>query len=211
MKIGSIGWRKAGFVFTIVVCFVLVLALWDFGVLNQANNNDDDYEETWVLVAEIHSDALGEYDPGTEGWLSAWHLDYGQTPETVLQNNATDWSADANARGYVDTDGSQTDLKSEDPSYVCFRAKFDDDAKDGGAWDYERFRINLTISGDETISDRGESDNSTNDGSNSGDAVVSAVGTNWIYINFWWDDNNDGYRITDDGSLVWSISIYEKK
>ena len=208
MKKNSINWRKAGFFFAVTIAFVLMIALWDFGVIN--NDDTDDYEETWHLVAEITLDALGEYDPGTEGWLSAWHLDYGQVPETVLQNNATDWSADANARGYVDVDDDTTDLKSEDPSYVCFRAKFDDDAKDGGVWDYERFRINLTISGDETISDRGESDNSTNDGSNSGDAVISAVGTNWIYINFWWDDNSDGYRITDDGTLTWGISIYEK-
>ena len=100
-----------------------------------------------------------------------------------------------------------TDLKSEDPTYFVVRCIFDDDAKDAGSWNNSRFRVNLTVSGDETISDVGEYDNSSTDG----DAVVTANTSTNIWINFYWDDGSDGYRITDDGTLTWSISIYERK
>lgn len=198
--------RKLGFFMVIVVAINLILGVVLFHVEDE-QNTDDDYKTEWVLVQKVDSWDLGEFNPGAEGWLSTFHLDYGQVPETVLANNATDWSTSGDARGYVDTDNTETDLASEDPSYIVVRCRFDDDAKDGGAWNYSRFRVNLTVGGDETISDVGEYDNSTTDG----DAVVSAVGTDWIYINFWWDDGVDGYRITDDGTLTWSISIYERK
>lgn len=203
--------RKAGVLFVIGIALIMVFATLKIPVERIENTIDDAINDEpkieWVHVQTVNSWELGEFNPGSEGWLSAFHLDYGQVPETVLANNATDWGASGDARGYVDTDNAETDLKSEDPSYFVFRCKFDDDAKDAGSWNYSRFRVNLTISGDETISDVGEYDNSTTDG----DAVVSAAGTNRIFINFWWDDGVDGYRITDDGSLVWSISIYERK
>ena len=206
--------RKAGFISVLIVAFTLIAGI-GINVYIQNEKIDmnpfDDpvYEETWHLVQRVDSWALGEATPsGGEGWLSAFILDYGEVPETVLANNATDWSASGDARGYVDTDNTETDLASEDPGYFVMRCVFDDDAKNGSDWEYDRFRVNLTVSGDETISGVGEYDNSTTDG----DAVVSGFNStnDHIYVNFWWDDNVDGYRITDDGTLTWSISIYER-
>lgn len=198
--------RKAGFLFTIGICFLLFVVIVKLPVDNLIYDNDEPKVE-WVLVQEVNSWDLGEYNPGAEGWLSTFGLDYGQVPETVLANNATDWSASGDARGYVDTDNTETDMKSEDPFYPVVRCRFDTDAKNGSTWEWDRFRVNLTLSGDETISGVGEYDNS----SSNGDAVVSASGSNYIYVNFWWDDGVDGFRITDDGTISWSISIYEKK
>lgn len=207
--------RKAGFYSIVIVGLLLVAGSVYFTVdendivdevLDEILDDTPVYEETWHLVQQVSWNTVGENDPGDEGWLSTFQLDYGQVPETVLANNATDWSADANTRGYVDTDNTEADLKSEDPAYFCVRCKYDNDAMEGATWNWSRFRVNLTVSGDETISGVGEYDNS----SSAGDAVISASDTTHIYINFWWDDGVDGYRITDDGSLVWSISIYEK-
>jgi hypothetical protein len=197
---------KAGFFTTILIVLISVLIL-----LSNMNYLKDDSDSEpvvkWDKIQEVSWDTVGENDPGPEGWLSTFHLDYGQDPDTVLANNATDWSTSPNARGYVDSDNAETDLKSEDPSYICVRCRFDDDSKESGSWNWSRLRVNLTVSGDETISDVGEYDNS----SSAGDAVISASTSNQIYINFYWDDGVDGYRITDDGSLIWSITIWEKK
>lgn len=204
LDMDKIFYLKAGFITTIMICFILVLATINF---NNDKQIDDEPNVEWVLIQEVSLDALGENNPGAEGWLSTFVLDYGQVPETVLANNATDWSASGDAHGYVDTDNTETDLKSEDPGYFVVRCIFDNDTLDGGSFNYSRVRVNLTVSGDETISDVGEYDNSSSDG----DAVISAAHANHLYVNFWWDDGVDGYRITDDGTLTWSISIYEKK
>lgn len=199
---------KAGFV-TVIIIFGVAIGLIVSNIYwaVETNKNNDDIEVEWILLQTVSSDALGDYPAGGEGWLSTFCLDYAETPDSVLANNATDWSSDARARGFVDADNQETDLASEDPTYFCVKAVFDDDAKDSGSWNNSRFRVNLTISGDETISDVGEYDNSTTDG----DAVICANSSTNIWIVFYWDDNDDGYRILDDGSLVWSISIYERK
>jgi len=205
----KINFRKAGFLTVVLVCTVTVLATLNFTSGNEKDEVEPEIEPKieWVLVQEVSWDSVGEFPAGGEGWLSIFHLDYGQVPETVLANNATDWSASGDARGYEDADNQESDLKSEDPSYIVVRCMFDSDAKDGASWNWSRFRVNLTVGGDETISDVGEYDNS----SSAGDAVISENHTNYIYINFWWDDGVDGYRVTDDGTLTWSISIYERK
>ena len=205
--------RKAGFISVVVIALTLVAGVGiNIYIQNEKidiSNPFDTPSPSWHLVQVVENGMIvtGEASPPSgEGWLSSFHLDYGQVPETVLANNATDWSSSGTARGYVDTDNAETDLKSEDPAFIVVRCVFDNDAMEGGSWNYSRFRVNLTISGDETISGVGEYDNSTTDG----DAVVSDQSSTHIYINFWWDDGVDGYRITDDGSLTWSISIYEK-
>lgn len=180
---------------------------------NDGDMDGDGFLEDWYVVQEISMEdiLLGEtgdfaVPAGETGWLEGFHLDYGQVPETVLANNATDWSVSANARGYVDADNQATDLKSEDPAYIVMEIKHNDTAKDGGTWNHSRFRCKLTVSGDETIAGVYEYNNS----GTSGDAVVASETTNYLYMFYWWDDGVDGYRITDDGSLVWAIIIEER-
>jgi len=206
-------WLFTGVVFVLLVSGIIFGAAYNNNINLLDNINDaidQDKEDTWHVVAKInYPPAVGEVDvpPGQSGWLSFFCLDYGQNPDTVLANNATDWSSDSNARGYVDTDPfDDTDLKANDPFYFVCRCKFSDTAKNGSKWTYDRFRVNLTVGGDETISDVGVYDNSSN-----GDAVVSAVASDFIYINFYWDDEVDGYKINSDGSLTGiTITIYEK-
>jgi len=174
--------------------------------MHEKVDTDDNIE--WHKIATITPDNIGDYDPGagSSGWIETFCLDYGQDPDTVLANNATDWSGEATARGYVDGDGETIDLASEDPFYFVVGCRFNDDAKDGDTWNWSRFRVNLTVSGDETISAVGEYDNS----STNGDFVVSDTQSDMLWGFFYWDDGDDGYRITDDGNINWAITIYAK-
>ena len=176
-------------------------------------DTDTDTEE-WHIVAQLDSDnldALGEASPGSgaSGWLSTFLLDYEQDPGTVLAVNGTDWSSDANTMGYVDTDDTNSDITSEDPFYFVVRARFNDNVKDGSDFIGSRCRCTLTVDGDETISGVAQLGDDTG-ADNNGGGCVSQNGTSYIYINFWWDDNSDGYRITDDGGLTWSITLEAK-
>lgn len=194
-------YKKAGFLTAIFIAAISIIGVYGYTVYTQPK------EVVWHLKETIKLDALGEYNPGAEGWLETFCLDYSQTPSTYLATNKT-YSGDAQVRGYVDADNTEVDLKSEDPFYFCVRCKFDDQGKDEGSWIWDRYKVVLTVTGDETISAVEEYDNS----SSSGDAVFQGVDTSntHCYITFWWDDGVDGYRITDDGSLTWAISIYEK-
>lgn len=162
----------------------------------------------WQTIYEVKMEdgkllVTGEAEPGTStsGWLSTFCLDYAQVPGTVLQNNATDWEASGDVHAYVDTDDTETDLPSEDPFYFVIRSQFNrTHAHDGSTFIDARCRIFLTVSGDETISNV------------NGTAVISENETAnmCIHINFYWDDEDDGYRITDDGNLDWNCTIQAK-
>jgi len=201
--------RQAGVIAGATVAAVALLVITaNFGVIN----NTEPLE--WHEIARISSlDPLGENDPGagTSGWLATFCLDYAETPGTCLASNATNGAYDGwgNVSGYVDTDDTDTDLASEDPFYFVVRCRFNSTVKDGADFIGSRCRCTLTVSGDETIG--GVTQAGDDDGTdNNGGGTVSQNGTDYIYINFWWDDNSDGYRITDDGSLTWSITIEAK-
>lgn len=163
-------------------------------------------EPVWHVIQKF-SPLGAEADPGSgveSGWLSFFVLDYAETPATCLASNATNGAYDAwgNVSGYQNTDNAESmDLASEDPGYFVGRARFNKTH----CWDAtmfmdDRCSIRLTVSGDETISDV------------EGTRVVSYndSGEEWIWINFVWDDGADGYRITDDGTLTWNVTISAK-
>ena len=183
------------------------------GIMNEADlddflaskNNNKGYVETWKVLGEVNAYDfwLGENSPTGGGWLSTFCLDYAETPGTCLASNATDGSYDGwtNVSGYVDTDDTDTDLKSDDPFYFVVRCRFNaSQCKDGAVYKDTRTMVNLTVAGDETIA------------GTAGTRVVSynSSGADYIFINYYWDDAVDGYRITDDGSLTWSIVISAK-
>jgi len=213
MKHDKVFCLKAGIVSGLVVLSVVVAMV---GVSYLQQPVDEDVLE-WHTVAVVTSDMLilGENDPGasTSGWLATFVLDYAETPGTCLAANATDGSYDdwVNVSGYVDADDTDTDLASEDPGYFVVRCRFNDSVKDGADFIGSRCRCTLTVSGDETVSavaQVGDDDGSDNNGG--GQVSRNDTGDSYIWINFWWDDNSDGYRITDDGTLTWSILIEAK-
>lgn len=160
-------------------------------------------EGTWQIVMYMNSAQAENVVLGSaeSGWLSTFLLDYAEVAATVLAANATDWSTDATAMGYVDTDNTNDDIRSNDPFFFVVRARFNqthamDDAifKNGSCACY------LTVSGSETITNV---------------LGVHAISRNnsaddFIWINFYWDDGVDGYRIINDGTLAWNITLMAK-
>lgn len=186
------------------------------GEIDGGNDGDADGDGSvldWYVTQEISMEdillgKLGDFavPSGETGWIEGFLLNYSQVPETVLANNATDWSVSANADGYVDADNVETDLASESGGYFVMEIRHNDTAKDAGSWNHSRFRCRLNITGDETVDNVYEYNNS----GTSGDAVVSSETTDYIYIFYWWDDGSNGYRILDDGALYWSIIVEER-
>ena len=191
---------KALFVLCLTVGFVWGLSS---VVMVEPEPESDFKVETWHTIYEGPV-PLGENEPGhgTAGFMSIFCLDYDEVPETVLANNATDWSSEATVHAYADSDEFEEDLKSDDPFYFVVRAKFTDtEAMDNGVWQYEDMRCSLEVSGDENFNftdATAEYDNSTGDG----DAVISASESDEIWVNFWFDDGDNGYQISEDGEIV---------
>lgn len=178
---------------------------------------DEEPEVEWVKIATIKLSELGEASPGSgaSGWLETFILDYGETPETYLEYNTSFASpygvANNTVRGYVDADAQTIDLASEDPGYFVVRGRFNITAQDGGSWNYSRFKAELNLTGDETFGPVEELDNSTT--ASGGDAVISSDESDWLFINFWWDDADagaNGFRITDDGQIDWEVTLWAK-
>jgi len=204
-------YRKAGIrigaIISIVAC-ILIATSYSTLIEKTIENTFDPPE--WQDIARISSKdvmigAVGEasVSNNVSGWLAFFCIDYAETPGTCLQSNASGGGYDSwgNVSGYVDADDQETDLKSEDPFYFAARGQFNwSHARNDTMFIDSRCRIFLTVSGDETISNV------------AGTAVVSHnVSTDGcIHINFYWDDGVDGYRIVDDGSLAWNLTIQAK-
>ena len=176
-------------------------------------NENEQYEESWHTVAiwEPGLTPLGEVaDPGGDGtgFAAIWLWDYGQDPTgNAFGNNGTDWENDANVHAYADEDAFSEDCPSEDPFYICVRARFtkavcydEGDSQFVG----NRTKCTITFSGDEsdTITHYG---NHTHGATGGGICVENNSANASLWVNFYFDDNDDGYRITDDGSLTVSL------
>jgi len=193
-----------------------------YGILLHTQNLDDlkkivsnDDEAGWHLV-DVYSPGLtplGEVaDPGTggTGFASIFLLDYDSDPAT-LWDNTTDWENAADVHAYADEDAFSEDTPSEDPFYIVVRARFTKDVCwDGAQFVGNRTKCEITFSGDEadTIVHYG---NHTMGATGGGICSENNSGNASLWVNFYFDDNDDGYRITDDGTLtIDSIKIYAK-
>jgi hypothetical protein len=201
--------KKLGTTLGILIAITLIISAISIYV------DMNEVEMEWREVARIDSSnfIVGENDPGesASGWLATFMLDYAETPATCLASNASGGGYDTwgNVSGYVDYDGDgnpAVDLPSENGAYFVVRCRFNDQVKSGGNFQGSRCRVRLTVSGDETISALAHVGDNTN---TSGGGIVSQNNSadDWIWINFYWDDNSDGYRILDDGTLEWSIIV----
>ena len=159
--------------------------------------------------------AIGENDPGagTGGFMSCFLLNYTETPTVALEDNTTDWNTTGgNVSGYADYDDWSRDAVSENPFYVVVRCCFTQaQAMSGGAWNGSRTRVTLTASGDETIAAYVIWGNGTAETYGGGIESDNDSDFDKLYINFYWDDNDDGYSIDDDGSLTISEIKIEAK
>ena len=179
---------KSGMLIAGVVCMLVVTT----GFMPSLQM-DDETGKARILFEGSFACAENTPGSGESGFLAIFGLDYAQNPATVLQNNATDWSSSANVNWYADEDSFNEDPISEDPFYFVVRLR----CNKSMCWDTDKFidsrvRCKLTVSGDETISNV------------LGTAVVSQNSTDddFIWINFYWDDGSDGYRVTDAGTIT---------
>ena len=202
-KKAGISW---GVVSAVVVASLIVIA-------NFPKVEVDEGEWRVIWKGNLASAAENEPGGGASGWLATFCLDYEETPGTCLLSNATNGAYDGwgNVSGYQNVDDAAAmDLASEDPFYFVVRCRFNETVcGDAGTLMSNRCRCALTVSGDETISDVVLTGND-NDVAGGGGAFVSHNDSNWLYINFCWDDNDNGYIISDDGSLAWNITISAK-
>ena len=178
------------------------------------NDVENEIEEEMVWHTEFEWYPMAENEPGvdTGGFMSCFLLDYGADPATVLANNATDWNTTGGTtHGYADYDDWSGDAVSEDPFYVVVRACFNQSqAMGGGTWNASRCRVTITASGDETISQTVVGNNTAETYGGGIESDNNSAYTK-LYINFYFDDNSDGYRILDDGSLIISLIKIEAK
>ena len=195
----------------VVGCLCLGITLSGIGYYITSDNNiisdavdeyiESESEPVWHTVFEYRPSLspLGEADPGDDatGILSIFGLNYSETPGDVLQGNGTDWEANIgnNVSWYADSDGFSEDSNADEGFYFVVRVR----VNKTHCWDsgdnqfvHTRVRVNITTSGDETIA------------GTSGTAVVSQNSTSddYIWINYYWDDGDNGYRVTTDGSIT---------
>jgi hypothetical protein len=210
---------KAGFLTVLIIAIVssfLITSNIPSNMNPVAIDKNDD--ATWHLVQVVEDGkiVLGENaTSGSEGWSETFFLKEAETPETFLAYNGTYEGYSASVIGYCDADGDTIDLASETEGYIVVRIAFDSRSKNGASWDWGRYKVYMNATGNllpSTISAIAESDNSSDASGHYGDAVVSTSGTGYIWVNFWWDCGNDAnnYYISDDGTINWSIHIYEK-
>ena len=195
---------KTGLISAIIIVVLVVAFTFPKPMLVQDENLE------WHVIMKISSAQAAEADPGVDesGWLATWCYDYAETPD---EDNATAGNYDTwttNVSGYQSTDNAEAmDLASEDPFYFVVRARYSEvHCGDAGTLMSNRCRMALTVSGDETISDVVIYGHDTNLAGGGG-AFVCSNDSAWLYINYFYDDNSDGYRITDDGTLAWNITI----
>ena len=215
---------KAGFLTVIGISFICAILIVsnlpnkDFIDNNDLDKNLNTYDGEWHLKQIVNSkgevwNALGANATVGEGWSETFWLNDTQTPSTYLAYNGTYEGKGAEILGYCDTDGDTIDLASENYGYIVVRVEFDSRSKNGASWDWERYKVYLNMTGSETCSAVAESVNSSNAAGHYGDAVVSASGSDYIWVNFYWDETSGsgaGYVMPDDGTINWSIHIYEK-
>ena len=195
-----------------IVTAILIMA----SVGNVSNNivvDNNEAEDELVWHKTFVWTATGENDPGYEtgGFMSCFMYDYAEDPELDLADNTTDWSTNASVVAYADADDWSEDTPSENYSYIVVRASFTlAQAASGGVYNGSRCRVTLTASGDETISQTIVGNNTAE---TYGGGIESENSTDEpkIYINFYFDDNSDGYRVADDGSLVIDSIVIEAK
>jgi len=185
------------------------------GKLDEVLSEPDVEAESWHTIAVwTPLTPLGEATPsGGSGFISIFLLDAAQDAFVVLQDNTTDWSASANVHAYADADAFSEDCPSEDPFHIVVRCRFTKDVcYDGSDSQFvaNRTKCTITFSGDEsgTITHYGNlTDGATGGGMPSNNSSTHPS----LWVNFWFEDAVDGYRITDDGSLsIDSIVIAAK-
>ena len=177
-------------------------------VMNDLFNTEPEHKEQWHTVKVFDLTALAEADPGSgaSGFLCIFGLNYtGCTPATDLAANHTAWSAAlANVSWTADADAFSEDCAHSVGWYFVVRVKWNKThCYDTGDSQFvgTRTRVNITVSGDETIS------------GTSGTLVESYndSGGDYLYANYYWDDGDNGYRVTPDGSITVSEIKLEAK
>lgn len=196
---------RYGFVFFMVALIFMAAFMMPVPKINDKifhENPEDDGSLEYIIWEGLFGDsAKADFVAGESGIESFFLLDYAQTPGTVLAVNSTDWSSSPNVHYYASASGFSGEVPASDPFYFVVRGKYNDSIYSGGAFQHDRLKCRLQVTGDETV-DVWEKDNS----SSSGDWVKSGnVGSSQLWGCYWWDDGVDGYAMGSGGSM--SITV----
>lgn len=168
-------------------------------------------EEKQVRWRIIYRGAVaGEADPGDNesGFLEIFFINHTVTPNTAYDVNASatleTWCV-ANMTGktpYATADNFNTSLQHSVNFNIIVRCRFNKThAWDGAMFHNTSCRVNITLTGDITISDvTGTNIETRNDTSES-----------YIWINTYWDNSGNGYILwKDETADITEISIEAK-
>ena len=199
---------------TITAIFVAVMFILTFSVPKPIIVQDENLE--WHVIWQGNSASAAENDPTgiKSGWLATWCYDYDETPsdDNATAGNYDTWTG--NVSGYQSVDNAEAmDLASEDPFYWQVRCRFNEtDCGDAGTLMSNRCKVNLQVTGSAGANvGNVEIFGHDSDLASGGAAFVCVNNSNWLYINFVWDDNSDGYVMPDDGLLTWNITISSQR
>jgi hypothetical protein len=164
-------------------------------------------EGKWKVIWKGNLAEASEHNPGAgaSGFLEFFWTNHTATPNTAYDENSSatieSWCT-ANMPGktpYATADSFSVEVEhSVTFDYVC-RARFNKThCWDGSQFIGARCRINLTVSGDNTISDA------------TGTLVESYnnSGANYLWVNVYWNNGGAGYTNTaGGGDTISEISI----
>jgi len=184
----------------------------DEPIVAEPLENKNEHMESWHTVSVWNPDLtpLGEVaDPGGDGtgFASIFLLNYTDYTPGILGDNTTTWNNHAGVYAYADTDSFSNDTPSEAGFYIVVRARFTKAVcYDGSDSQFvgNRTKCTITFSGDEsdTITHYGNHTEGTTGG---GICSDNDSGHASLWVNFYFEDNDDGYRLTDDGTLTVSL------
>ena len=186
-----------------IVCAVLVV------VNMNAVVDEPSYEPGWHTVYTWTP--LGEEAASTGGtqWLGIYFVNHTATPNSAYDTNSSDDLSDwANTtfgagKGYGTADEFYLELKHSTTFDIVVRVVYNQTwgPWTGSAWDNASWRVNITLTGDITITDvTGVNVETDNDS-----------GKAHYWGNCYWDNSGSGYTLgADDTAAIVEISIEAK-
>jgi len=185
------------------IVFTLVWAVGGPYLKIVKNPDTDQYQVVWegsLASAEYPLGTNSEGEPES-GWLSIFLVDYSETIPSYISNNATNFNS-SSSLAYADYDNFNEDLTHETNFYFVVRCRFNSThLMDAGEWTWADAKVSLSVRGLDGDSDFTNTSVYHNVSDSIGGAVRTESDSDEIWMNFWWDDDNDGYAVAEGGTI----------